>query len=225
MLLAYSGLSAQKAIGPADQVTVTFRLLYRGNEIVPGDRYLLPDESDPVSVEVLRFYVSDLQLFRKGKPVSLGKFEPLLVDAEVPESRQAEVAVGKGSKFDEIRFHLGLDSLTNVSGALGGDLDPTKGMYWTWQSGYVNFKLEGESPVCPTRNHAFSFHLGGYMHPFASMQTVSLKCAPGNHLVVEVVLDEFMRQIDLSTTHTVMSPGEQAVELSRMLQGIFRLKQ
>ena len=78
-------------------------------------------------------------------------------------------------RHDKIKFNLGIDSLTNVSGVMGGDLDPTKGMYWTWQSGYINFKMEGSSAVCPTRNHEFQFHIGGYQDPFYAMQTLELE--------------------------------------------------
>ena len=59
--------------------------------------------------------------------------------------------------FSKLKFQLGIDSLTNVSGAMGGDLDPTKGMYWTWQSGYINMKIEGKSNSCKTRKNQFQF--------------------------------------------------------------------
>ena len=74
--------------------------------------------------------------------------------------------IPEDTEFDAIQFNLGIDSLTNVSGALGGDLDPTKGMYWTWQNGYVNFKLQGTSDLCNNPKNEFEFHLGGYLKPF-----------------------------------------------------------
>jgi hypothetical protein len=45
-----------------------------------------------------------------------------------------------------IRFLLGVDSARNVSGIQTGALDPARGMFWTWNSGYVMAKIEGSSP-------------------------------------------------------------------------------
>jgi hypothetical protein len=53
-------------------------------------------------------------------------------------------------KYDQIQFQLGIDSLTNVSGAMGGDLDPTKGMYWTWQRVDENWNSAYPYAVGPT---------------------------------------------------------------------------
>ena len=78
-------------------------------------------------------------------------------------------------RFNTIAFNLGIDSITNVSGAQGGDLDPTKGMYWAWQSGFINIKLQGTSNSCPPPKNEFEFHLGGYQYPFNSLQTIILK--------------------------------------------------
>ena len=117
---------------------------------------------------------------------------------------------------------MGIDSLTNVSGAMGGDLDPTKGMYWTWQNGYINFKLEGFNAVCNTRNHFFQYHLGGYQSPFATVQTLVLPLkSKAKEVVVDVAIDKFLEEIDMSKTAEIMSPGAVAVELSKKLKGIF----
>ena len=77
-------------------------------------------------------------------------------------------------KIKMIQFNIGIDSLTNVSGALGGDLDPQKGMYWAWQSGYINTKIEGRSPHCKNRKNAFQFHIGGYLQPFYAIRRVEM---------------------------------------------------
>ena len=52
--------------------------------------------------------------------------------------------------YTELQFLLGVDSLHNVSGAQTDDLDPAKDMFWTWNSGYVMAKMEGNSPAVKT---------------------------------------------------------------------------
>ena len=159
------------------------------------------EDGTPITITEFRFYVSHLA----------GSTH--LIDAADPRSMAIDLA--SSSVHDSITFLLGIDSLTNVSGALGGDLDPTKGMYWTWNSGYINLKLEGSSPICPARKNEFQFHLGGYMPPFQSTQRLALAMPPGDVIEVRVDVAAMLQRIDLRTEYEVMSPGEKAVSLSR----------
>lgn len=65
-------------------------------------------------------------------------------------------------QYDSITFLIGVDSLHNVSGAQTGALDPVNDMFWTWNSGYVMAKLEGNSSSSPQMNQKFEYHIGGY---------------------------------------------------------------
>lgn len=123
---------------------------------------------------------------------------------------------------DHHTLTIGVDSLTNVSGAMGGDLDPTRGMYWTWQSGYIGLKLEGSSPLCPTRNHAFRFHLGGYTPP-ASFPLAFRLHKRSAAIELEIDLSVFFDHTDLAVVHTVMSPGHTAADLMKLFTTCFRV--
>ncbi len=57
---------------------------------------------------------------------------------------------------------LGVDSLHNVSGAQGGDLDPAKNMFWSWTTGYIMLKLEGTAPSSTVSGNVIEYHLGGF---------------------------------------------------------------
>ena len=117
---------------------------------------------------------------------------------------------------------IGIDSATNVAGVYGGDLDPTNGMYWTWQSGYINIKLEGTSTNCPARKNKFQFHLGGYSYPFNSSRNVTYKIKPkGDTYFVYINLDTFFKDIDLSKDYQVMSPNKKAMEYSDLFAQCF----
>lgn len=129
---------------------------------------------ETIVLDAFRFYLSGITLLRKGDAIWEEANSYHLIDAADPNSLQIELPSEDPILYDAIRFQLGIDSVTNVSGVFGGDLDPTKSMYWAWQSGYINFKLEGSSPNSPARNNAFQFHLGGYAAPFANMQTITL---------------------------------------------------
>jgi hypothetical protein len=146
-----------------------------------------------------------------------------LIDASDENSLLLSIPLKKNIAYDEVCFLLGIDSLTNVSGVMGGDLDPTKGMYWAWNSGYINFKLEGRSPLCETTNNEFVFHLGGYSGPYSSYQSVKLLVKDKSSLIIKVDVTSFLHSIDLSTQHKTMSPGKEAKELSIQVSKIFSI--
>lgn len=174
-------------------------------------------------VETLRWYLSDLELLRDGKPVFVAKKRHHLLDAAQPESLSLHLPTGPDLHYDELRFILGVDSLTAASGAFGEDLDPTNGMYWTWRSGYINFKLEGSAPECPARKHRFQFHVGGFQGPFASQRQVRLPVSPAEVIRINVNLDRFFKAVDLKKQYQVMSPNAGSAELADLLVELFRL--
>lgn len=177
--------------------------------------------SDSVSFETIRFYISGIELLENGKSVWKEENSFHLIDISDQKSLCIRLNTSPGFSFDKIKYNLGIDSLTNVSGALGGDLDPTKGMYWTWQNGYINLKIEGKSNRCNTRNKEFQFHLGGYQFPDNSLQTVTLPCKSQENIIISFDLGKFLGQVDLSKENQIMSPGNDAVLLSKKAASAF----
>jgi hypothetical protein len=85
-------------------------------------------------------------------------------------------------------------------------------------------KLEGVSPVCKTRKNQFQFHLGGYQHPFYSLQKIELKVDSQKSIHVVIPLDRIIEHMDISKHHEVMSPSENAVELSKIIAHSFYIE-
>lgn len=174
-----------------------------------------------MEIEALKFYISNVRFYNNGKLVDTTEEKYVLMDFENSNSL---ILRHHNKNFNVVKFNIGIDSLANVSGALGGDLDPTKGMYWAWHSGYINFKIEGKSKNCPARKNRFQFHIGGYEFPVNTLQEKEFKTSNKN-VVIEIALDEFFKQIDLSKQYEVMSPNQKAVELAKLFSTCFKLKQ
>jgi len=99
-------------------------------------------------------------------------------------------------------------------------------MYWTWQSGYINIKLEGRSNKCLTRNNAFTFHLGGYQYPFNALQKITIPIQQKEKINIIIDVQKFISSIDLTSQNQIMSPGKSAMYLSNQFSTIFsELKQ
>lgn len=188
-----------------------------------ADSVFLTEKFNFLQIESLKFYISNIQLLKDAKIVFEEKNSFHLIDAADENTWRISMQSDLQISFDELKFGLGIDSLTNVSGVLGGDLDPTKGMYWTWQSGYINFKLEGKSQSCKTKNSEFIFHLGGYKQPFGAYQTLSIPVNNINKIYLSLDLELLFRGIDLTKTNHLMSPGLEAVQLSKILATCFKI--
>jgi hypothetical protein len=197
-----------------------FHPLYGNQQLIPGNKYQI-QQNDSVEFSVLKFYVSGIELINEGTTVWSQKESFHLINAAKSNSLIVSLNLPQLNSFDEIKFNLGIDSITNVSGAMGGDLDPTKGMYWSWQSGYINFKLEGKSRLCKNIHQEFQFHLGGYQFPDNALQVVKIKTNNKTKCDIAVNIQPFLSGIDFTVRDKIMSPGKEAVEMSNNAVKIF----
>lgn len=188
-------------------------------QILKPEVYYKLNTADSIQFTSFKFYISQLELMNGSKAVWKDKVKYHLIDAF--DEKTLELQIPSNISFTKIKFQLGIDSLTNVSGAMGGDLDPTRGMYWTWQSGFINFKLEGKSNLCKTRHNEFQFHLGGYQQPFNCLQTVFVQVKSTTNIKLNMDISKLLEHISLSQLNHIMSPSYDAVKLSEKIHEAF----
>ena len=179
------------------------------------------------SLNVFRFYVSNLRITNgKNKSWKAPK-KHYLIDFNLDANTEnlIKVELPHDFKTGQIEFVLGIDSKTSAEGIGEGALDPLNAMYWTWQSGYINFKMEGISMDSPARKNRFQLHLGGFRKPYISAQKVVLDYNhKGANPMICFDLLNFMKSIDLKSQHTIMSPSKEAVALSKLAKSCFYVK-
>lgn len=201
--------------------TIRFQPTFGNETLILNKKYPI-DKTDSVEINLLRFYISTIAFYNNNQLVHKVENSYHLIDMLEPSTLDILLKGVDNQRFNKVKFNLGIDSLTNVSGAFGGDLDPTKGMYWTWQSGYINLKLEGKSNLCPTRNQRFQYHLGGYQAPFYPLQTVELPIQSKSKMVIYLDIQPFVKEVDLANEYSIMSSSEEAVRLSKIAAKGFR---
>jgi hypothetical protein len=213
------------------QVKQDFKLLFNakfGNsDLILTETYYKLNKNDSIQIEVLKFYVSGIEFMNNEKLVWKEKNSFHLVDFENQLTQTVLFNVPTDINFTKIKFNLGVDSITSTSGALAGDLDPTKGMYWAWQSGYINFKMEGNSPICNTRKHKFQFHFGGYKQPYYNIQTITLPInnLTNNALKINFNVATFFKNISLTEINSIMIPCAEAMKLSKVVAELFYINE
>lgn len=191
------------------------------NQLLELDKSLNQDNH---TISKLKFYISNIK-FLDGDQLVWSESESYhLIDMEDIESMQLLLDIPDNVDVSSLNFDLGVDSLSNVSGAMSGDLDPMHGMYWAWQSGYINVKIEGKSDRCPARKNKFQYHLGGFLAPNVSLQKVSLKLNHTEDIDVTIDVDKLFETIDISKTYEIMSPRPEAVYMSHKIASLFEIR-
>jgi hypothetical protein len=203
--------------------TIIFKPTFSTKLINLADSNFKFNDSLQVELGTVKFYISNIKLLNRNKIVFQDKNLAYLIDASVPKSLQILLDTKDNSFCDNITFDLGIDSALNVQGAMADDLDPTKGMYWAWQSGYINFKLEGKSKQCKSRNNEFEFHLGGYLQPNYCLQNVVLPLNKTSTIGIKLDIEKVLSEIDLTIVDHVMSPSLEAVAISKIVANSFSI--
>lgn len=160
--------------------TSTAQLLLRLDHRV-GKQSLVLDSTvyrtpagDSLRISLLQYYISNIELIRsRGEKHIIPKKESFFLVKEQADSTKTIALSAPEGVYSAISFLVGVDSVTSTLGIeeRKGVLDPGRdmaageSMYWTWNSGYIFFKLEGSSPTIPadaTGFRQFEFHIGGY---------------------------------------------------------------
>jgi hypothetical protein len=204
-----------------EQLNLHFAPMFFEEKITLDEDYVL--DGQQVKITNLKFFISDLSFYKDEILVHTASKTVHLIDLQ--DVNTLLLTENKRVDFDEIKFNIGIDSLTNVSGAFEGDLDPTNGMYWTWQSGYINLKIEGISPICPTRHNKFQWHIGGYEPPLNTLRAVVLKIAPTNNndIYIQFHLEKLFRLFDIAQVNQVMMPNLQATQIADAIPQVFTI--
>lgn len=219
--LILSSVCAQNS----NRISLQFVTLFNQSVLNLRDSVYTINDSNQVQFDNLKFYISGIELWNQSKRVWKEPNSFHLVDFSDSNSLKLMLNPDRELNFSRIKFTLGIDSITHESGAFGGALDPTKGMYWTWQSGYINFKLEGKFMQSKSINNDFEYHLGGYRYPFNTLQNIALNTTGKKNLSIEFHLKQLLDEVNIAETKRIMSPGKEAVRLSKALVKCFKIRE
>lgn len=210
------------------QVKLKFDLIVNGKKLVLNDYTYTNSNGESFNISLLKFYVSNIVLGKpNGETYTVPKMESFfLIDAQDNKSLYPIISAPEG-EYSYLQFNLGVDSLTNTLPAeqRTGVLDVSKhDMYWTWNSGYIHFKIEGASPQANTVNNQFKYHIGffgGYSSPTpnnnriitldlskAGISKVQENLSSDIHLMVDIgKIFDAVHTISISEYPTIMTQG------------------
>lgn len=187
------------------------------------------------SVSNFKYYISHINLTNTDsnltKQINDDKY--FLVDAADSLKCLVRLSVAP-YRYNRISFTIGVDSAHNVGGAQTGALDPANGMFWTWSSGYVMAKLEGNSSVSSLVNNKMEYHIGGFRGDSSVLRKPVLLFPYGKYLEIRTGSKASMtitanvnawfynpHELKIANTPSCTTPGQMAVAIAENYSKMF----
>ena len=230
IIIFYSFSFVGYAQSNKDSLFVNLNLRWKNEPLELNKSYLT--KTDSLQLSTFKFYISSIEIEFTDNSKFIEKNGYYLIDIENKSSQKIALLKKTNKTISRISFNVGVDSLASVSGAMSDDLDATNGMYWAWQSGFINMKIEGKSSSCSTRNNNFHFHIGGYLKPNYALRKVNINCKDNDNINgncndnINLIVDlaRLFENIDLKSTNSIMIPGQKAMKIADLSTKIFSLE-
>jgi hypothetical protein len=181
--------SCKKEVAPEYNTSATGQLSIEFDNVVGNQELQLNTgtytnaSNESFKVTLLKYFVSNFVLTKSdGTTVTIPQDSCcFLIDESIPNSTIRKLKVPEG-EYTKLSFVVGVDSLRNTMdiSKRTGVLDPAgtaAGMYWSWNSGYIFFKIEGTSPASTQHGNIFQYHIGlfgGYTTQHSGFKLVSI---------------------------------------------------
>ncbi|MGI9191620.1 MAG: MbnP family protein [Chitinophagaceae bacterium] len=180
-----------------------------GNTLVLNQAYAF--ENDTISIQQWKCYIRAKALYFNEQCVYTFPTNTHLLDAANTNTLMWTVSIPADLQYNQLEFEVGVDSMLQMQGVQGEDLDPEQDMYWSWQSGYIHTKLEAESRI-PKRQ--YTLHIGGYRAPFNTLQSFRVQ-VQGDAVHLICPMQAWMRCARNTPFSKIMKPGPDALELAK----------
>lgn len=214
---------------------ITFVNTVKGNPIQLNEASYTNPFTEQYSISRFKYYISNIALaFPDGIFKEIDSYH--LIDESKPVSLNFSFLANVNT-YHSLLFMLGVDSLKNVSGAQTGALDPLNDMFWTWNSGYVMAKMEGNSPQSKVVNNKVEFHIGGFSGANNVLKRLKLNFPAGmllniqegktSEIIIEADFDKWWQgpnDLKIADNPVCTTPGELAKKIADNYSKMFTIK-
>ncbi|MEO8112597.1 MAG: MbnP family protein [Ginsengibacter sp.] len=178
-------------------IKIIFINTINNSRIVLNDSIYTNPFNEKYSISKLRYYISNVCL-ENASDTFKEHDSYHLIDESKEASQSFSFSVPEG-RYNSLQFLIGVDSLHNVSGAQTDALDPANDMFWTWNSGYVMAKMEGNSPASKVVNNKYEFHIGGFSGQSSVLKEVVVNFPPATEVFKAKNTYTFIIDADINT--------------------------
>jgi len=229
-LLVVTGFCFNKIIDttpPQKKIVIVFHHRV-GNTLLSLGDSVTNILGDKMVIERFRYYVSNFSITNDQDKIIKLPVQYFLVDEEDSSSKRITLTIPDIS-IRSIHFLLGVDSIRNVSGIQTGTLDPLKGMFWTWNSGYIMAKLEGICETVASAGRRFTYDIGGFRNGMNVAKKIDLKLPmidPLHEINISADIDHWFKgssELKITETPVCHSPGSLAMRIADNYSTMFSI--
>ncbi len=154
--------------GVKAELSVEFDNIVGGSDLQLNTGSYTNAAGEAFKVTKLKYYVSNFSLTNtNGTTYTVPQDSCYFLIDESDETTHEPILKVPEGEYKTLSFTLGVDSLRNTMdiSQRTGSLDPTTtaaDMYWSWNSGYIFFKMDGTSPAITSMGGVFQYHVGGF---------------------------------------------------------------
>lgn len=238
LFIAFGFSTSPKKIIPVEKtgtVRISFVNTVKGTSLRLNETNYTNPFSEQYSISRFKYYVSNIALaFPDGVFKEIDSYH--LIDESKPASLSFSFLTNVNT-YHSVLFMLGVDSIKNVSGAQTGALDPLNDMFWTWNTGYVMAKMEGNSPQSKVVNNKVEFHIGGFSGANNVLKKIKLSFPAGmalnvqegktSEIIIEADLDKWWQglyDLKIADNPVCTTPGELAKKFADNYSKMFAIK-
>ena len=235
MLLLTAACSSEslEPINPNDKniVTLEFDNRVAAQTLVLNDTKYTNSSGEDFTITTLNYFISNVALKKTDGTVVKMPDQYFLVRQADKNTLMPVLKDVPAADYTEMTFTIGVDSVKSISavdqriGVLDVASYGSDNMYWSWNSGYIFFKMEGISSVAPTNTGGikkYQYHVGGFGGRTAAtannLRTVTLSLpsiasvrkskSPTIHLIADISkVFSGVSPLKIASAAVVMSPA------------------
>ena len=168
-----------------------------GNQNLEYDKTYSIASGEKYTIKKLKYYISNIQFMKSDGSVTTLQQDSsyFLVDESNSTSMILSLPQVEIGKYLAIRLMIGVDSAKSMAPLekRRGVLDMSglgQDMYWTWNQGYIFFKMEGIYTDFSGKNDDYTYHIGGFGNNGSSLNNIKVITIPLGSTECEVSEDK-----------------------------------
>ena len=168
-----------------------------GNQNLEYDKTYSIASGEKYTIKKLKYYISNIQFMKSDGSVTTLQQDSsyFLVDESNSTSMILSLPQVEIGKYLAIRLMIGVDSAKSMAPLekRRGVLDLSglgQDMYWTWNQGYIFFKMEGIYTDFSGKNDDYTYHIGGFGNNGSSLNNIKVITIPLGSTECEVSEDK-----------------------------------
>ncbi len=235
-LLLFTAACSSENLEPSNpndrnNVTLEFENRVAAQTLVLNDTKYTNSSSEDFTITTLNYFISNVALKKTDGTVVKMPDQYFLVRQADKSTLMPVLKDVPAADYTEMTFTIGIDSVKSISsveqrtGVLDVASYGTDNMYWSWNSGYIFFKMEGISSFAPTNTGGikkYQYHVGGFGGRTAAtannLRTVTLSLpsvasvrkskSPTIHLIADISkVFSGVSPLKIASGAVVMSPA------------------